>query len=181
LIKKTASNRRQPADVPNKPENVAPDKSAQTEQKPELDRPQIAVGDLIRVGGLGLEKPARVRAIQHYEGHPWVFISENETGIPMEQCMLEKKGQPGPAIPASPPRLPLKPRENKAPEGPGIRQEVFPLDEGDLVISYPENLSLASCDDLDTYLQLFLRKAKRHAAEKRKWSDLHGTPPEDRC
>ena len=75
--------------------------------------------------------------------------------------------------------MPLKPRKNKAPEGPGIRQEVFPLDEGDLVISYPENLSLASYDDLDTYLQL-LRKVKRHAAEKRKQSDLHGTPPEDR-
>jgi hypothetical protein len=103
LIKKTASNRRQPAEVPNTPENVAPEKSTQTGQKPELDRPQIAVGDLIRAGGLGLEKPARVRAMQHYEGHPWVFISENETGIPMEQCMLEKKGQPDPTISQSAP------------------------------------------------------------------------------
>jgi len=72
------------------------------------------------------------------------------------------------------------PEDKAAADQPGLRREVFALDEGDLVISYPEELSLASYEDLETYLQLFLRKAKRKAAEKRFKYDLDGDAPEDR-
>lgn len=43
------------------------------------------------------------------------------------------------------------------------RREVFALDEGDVVLTFPDNLSAASYDDLESHLQLFLRKAKRRA------------------
>lgn len=46
---------------------------------------------------------------------------------------------------------------------PGARQEIFVLDEGDVVLTFPENLSAASYEDLEAHLQLFLRKAKRRA------------------
>jgi hypothetical protein len=52
------------------------------------------------------------------------------------------------------------------PDGPppdGTRREVFGLAEGDVVISFPENLSAESYEDLAAYFELFLRKAKRRA------------------
>ncbi len=44
---------------------------------------------------------------------------------------------------------------------PGQRQEVFGLDEGDVTLTFPANLSAASYEDLEDHLALFLRKAKR--------------------
>jgi len=44
------------------------------------------------------------------------------------------------------------------PDGPpsvGIRREVFGLAEGDVVISFPENLSSESYEDLEAYFELF--------------------------
>jgi hypothetical protein len=153
---------------------------------------EIEVGDLIRaeIGGQDpFGKPVRVRAVQEHEGCLWVFVEDEETGIPMGQVTLEQKETTDlnpPKPPITPPRLPLPPASDRPrlpedkPAHAGVRREVFALDEGDLVISYPENLSLASYDDLETYLQLFLRKAKRRAAEKRAQYDLDGTAPEGR-
>ncbi|MFI5015195.1 MAG: hypothetical protein ACHQAY_22905 [Hyphomicrobiales bacterium] len=45
----------------------------------------------------------------------------------------------------------------------GMRREVFGLEEGDAVLSFPDNLCLAGYEHLEAYLQLFLRKAKRRA------------------
>lgn len=127
--------------------------------KPDGKALVVEVGDLIQVeigGTLQLPKAARVRAIQEHQGRGWVFVDGSETGIPVEQAILEHKGQGDPPTP--PPRLP-----EDRPQ-PGTRREVFALDEGDVVLSYPENLSSASYGDLEAYLQLFLKKAKRRAA-----------------
>ena len=48
----------------------------------------------------------------------------------------------------------------------GVRREVFTLDEGDVVLSFPENLSPASYKDLKDYFDLFLRKAKRQSEKQ---------------
>jgi hypothetical protein len=42
-------------------------------------------------------------------------------------------------------------------------QEVFNLDEGPVILSFPEHLSSESYEDLKDHLDLFLRKAKRQA------------------
>ena len=47
------------------------------------------------------------------------------------------------------------------PQPAGTRREVFGLDEGDVVLTFPGNLSSTSYKDLEAYLTLFLRKAKR--------------------
>ncbi|MBU6457778.1 MAG: hypothetical protein KGQ48_09580, partial [Bradyrhizobium sp.] len=82
----------------------------------------------------------------------WVFVENSETGILMNQVIVEEKGTA-----VKPPVLPL----DEAPKG--MRREVFALDEGDVVLTFPDNMSAASYDDLESYLQLFLRKAKRRA------------------
>jgi hypothetical protein len=43
----------------------------------------------------------------------------------------------------------------------GTRQEVITLDEGDVVISFPENLSAQSFGDLKDHLELFIKKMQR--------------------
>lgn len=114
-----------------------------------------AIGDLIQwevEGSLQLPKPMRIRAISD-DGF-WVFVEQSETGIPMTQAIVEEKA----AANFKPPHLPLDAAPAK-----GTRREVFALDEGDVVLTFPDNLSSASYEDLEAYVQLFLRKAKRRA------------------
>jgi hypothetical protein len=44
-----------------------------------------------------------------------------------------------------------------------MRREVFALDEGDVILTFPDSLSATSFHDLQGYLQLFMRKAQRRA------------------
>ncbi len=48
----------------------------------------------------------------------------------------------------------------------GHCQEVFSLDEGDVVLTFPGNLSPESYQDMESFFQLFLRKAKRRVENK---------------
>ncbi len=124
---------------------------------------EVKVGDLVQVainGVLQLPQPTRVRAVQDHEGSQWVFVEGSEAGIPMEQVIVEQKGAIVPKGDVKPPILVLPP---DAPSAKGTRREVFALDEGDVVLTFPENLSAASFYDLDGHLQLFLRKAQRRA------------------
>lgn len=119
------------------------------------------VGDLIQWeadGVLCLPNAARVRAVRPHEGKEWVFVEGSETGIPMEQVIVEQKGQEGSKV-TNPPTLPLESDSQRL----GTRKEVFALDEGDVVLTFPENLSAASFYDLEGHLGLFLRKAQRRA------------------
>ncbi|MCH8111256.1 MAG: hypothetical protein IH905_04770 [Proteobacteria bacterium] len=45
----------------------------------------------------------------------------------------------------------------------GFRKEVFTLGEGDVILTFPENLSPESYSDLEDHFGLFLKKAKRRA------------------
>lgn len=49
----------------------------------------------------------------------------------------------------------------------GMRQEIFTLDEGDIVLEWPEKLSQASYEDFESWIQIVLRKAKRAVADKK--------------
>jgi hypothetical protein len=78
--------------------------------------PQIEIGDLVQWesgGVLRMEKPQKVRAIQ--DG--WAFVDGSETGIPMEELILEKKGETPAQPPAAPPKLPLPIAETKTAAG----------------------------------------------------------------
>ncbi len=138
------------------PAIIAP---ASQEQKPEGDK--IEIGDLIQIevdGALAFEAPARVRAVQEHDGRTWVFIEGSEAGILMEQTILEQKGKTDLAPPLIPPRLPEKTIETPQP---GTRREVFALDEGDVVVTFPDVLSAESFSDLKAYLDVFIKKMRR--------------------
>jgi hypothetical protein len=128
--------------------------------------PEIEIGDLVQAevdGALAFEEPKRVRAFQEHEGRQWVFVEGHEAGILMEQTILIEKGAGEETkLPPTPPKLPLKPAAGiRPPILLGVRREVFALDEGDVTLTFPEKMSSGSYEDLEAYLKIFLRKAKR--------------------
>ena len=75
----------------------------------------------------------------------------------MNEIIVQEKSATG----KPPPSLPLADAAMPTPKG--MRKEVITLDEGDVILTFPDNLSAASYEDLESHLQLFLRKAKRRA------------------
>ena len=72
------------------PDIVLDIKSGQTQDSGSEDGQNSPpkIGDLVQAeidGALVFEKPRRVRAVQDYDGKPWVFVDDSETGIPMDQ------------------------------------------------------------------------------------------------
>lgn len=125
------------------------------------------IGDLVQIeigGALQLEKPKRVRAVQVHEGKPWVFVEDHETGVPMEQVEVIEKGS-ATAGTANVPRLPLPRRDDDADDNKSVRKSRFALAEGDVVVTFPENLSADSVEDLDGFWQVFIKKARREAGK----------------
>lgn len=56
------------------------------------------------------------------------------------------------SLPTTPKRLTAKP---------GMRSDVFTLDEGEVILQYPERLSAESYEDFKAWLDLIAKKAKR--------------------
>jgi len=54
---------------------------------------------------------------------------------------------------------------NVPPKKPGMKQDVFTLDEGEVLLQWPAKLTPESYEDLNDWLQLILRKAKRSIAD----------------
>ncbi len=139
----------------------APDETDDDEQD-ETIFGGAAVGDLIQwesTGVLQLPEPRRVRAVSDDE--QWVFVDGSETGIPMTEVIVEEKG--GKAE-VKPPVLPI----HDTPPPKGTRKEVFALDEGDVVLTFPDSLSTSSFEDLDAYLKVFISKMRRRANDAKK-------------
>ena len=60
----------------------------------------------------------------------------------------------------------LKNLKRNEPEVDGVRREIITLDEGDVVITFPEDLSAESFGDLKDHLDLFIKKMQRRAGRK---------------
>ncbi len=84
------------------------------------DVEEIEIGDLVQWesnGVLRMEAPRVVRAIRD----SWAFVEGSETGIPMEELVLEKKGAGG-SQPPAPPTLPLPQTEARTAPAPGEKE-----------------------------------------------------------
>jgi hypothetical protein len=80
----------------------------------------------------------------------------------MEQIQVVEKAAAGSNAQA--PRLPLT--TDDEPETAGARKSRFALTEGDVVVTFPANLSADSVEDLDAFWQVFIKKARREAGIK---------------
>ncbi len=71
------------------------DSEAEEVREKKLPDREPEIGDLVQVeidGGLSLEHPARLRAVETHNGQKWAFVVGSETGIPMEQVVVHTKG-----------------------------------------------------------------------------------------
>ena len=84
----------------------------------------------------------------------------------MEQIEVIEKGAGVPAAAIQAPRLALPVKDDEEPEKAGVRKSRFALAEGDVVVTFPDNLSADSVEDLDGFWQVFIKKARREAGIK---------------
>ena len=66
--------------------------------------------------------------------------------------------------PKDPPPQPQRPRRVHRQEGSGMKEDVFALTEGDVVLQWPELLSQESFEDLKAWADIVLRKIERRVA-----------------
>ncbi|MBZ9719685.1 hypothetical protein LB519_17720 [Mesorhizobium sp. AD1-1] len=88
-----------------------------------------------------------------------------EKGYPHSPTPMEDEMMQAPE-----PSRPIQRRSTEmvdvSPLRPGMRQEVVALDEGDVTITFPEDLSAESFEDLEDHLKLFIRRMQRRAANR---------------
>ena len=123
---------------------------------------QFEVGDLVQIeinGVLQLTQPERIRSIQEYQEADWVFIEGTETGFPMEQVILQEKQAKIPQK-ITPPVLPLN-SDRHLQEN--YREDKASLDEGEVVLHWPETLSSDSVADFEYWVNGIIHRAKRRA------------------
>lgn len=130
----------------------------------DLPNPALAIGDLVRVevGGQIVVDRTPVRAVQDHEGRTWVFVEGTEAGALMSDVtLLEKAAPASPAI--ATPTLPLPTKPDELPKG--ARKAVFPISDGDVILTFPEGISGKGLKRLKRYLDIFLDEEIEHAEE----------------
>jgi hypothetical protein len=120
-----------------------------------------SVGDFIQwecQGALQFETPRRVRWVSEDGSH--VAIEGSDTGIPMNEAVVEAAPTATTPPPQSPPPADMGQRET-AKEG--QRKAIFPVSEGDVTFVFPDSMTLDGIEELEAYLAVFLKKEKRNA------------------
>lgn len=149
-----------------------PDESSDNDEFREDEKPRVAVeiGDLVNVergGALVFPSPVKVTAIEEHSGQTWVWTEGSEAWTEIETVTVEAKG--GSTLPkVPPPRPPGPPVSNGAGISilgteAGVLEEKFNIDDGVVVVRYPAKMTTASVNDLEEFLELFIKKAKRRA------------------
>ena len=145
---------------------LASDSNTASDTDHSLPDKKVEIGDLVQweaQGVLRLERPTAVRAIHEHEGREWVFVNGSETGMPMEEIVIEQKV---PSQRAQAPTLPLPTdpsRQALDASQPGMDVDRFTVDEGVVRVEFPKGMGAASVEELDEFFKLFIKKAKRRA------------------
>lgn len=125
--------------------------------------PKVKVGDIVQatVHGQNMFQDG-ARVLGFSEDGAWVFVDKAKGGVKLEEITVLEAAQTPlaqerPTIPASL----LQSNEDREPAG--RRKAVFPLDEGDVTLTFPEGMSKEGLTDLSDYLDIFLKKEKAKA------------------
>ncbi|MYH46524.1 MAG: hypothetical protein F4008_14680 [Gammaproteobacteria bacterium] len=130
-------------------------------------REDVRIGDTIQWNSQGVDQfstPRKVRATEEREGHTWLFVEGSETGIPEDEAEIIEKGDTTTdqakgdlrrmAIPES--------QQNLG----NLKTDTFTLDEGDVSIKWPKEMTEASFEDFTDWLILIHRKISREIEGK---------------
>lgn len=127
-----------------------------------------ALGDLVQWesgGRLMFALPAKV--IGSSPDGAFLFVEGSPTGIPIEEVTVIQQATVTAGTSAAPPQR----DQNNFPSMPanlqltrpamGIKQDTFSLDEGQIVLQWPAQMSESSYEDFKDWVELQLRKIKR--------------------
>lgn len=125
--------------------------------------PKFAVGDKVQVTVGGVDLYADGATVLGFSPDgAYVFIDKSKSGATLEEVtLIEAAYAPELERPLKPAGL-LVQTDDSPPKG--HRKAVFPLDDGDVSLIYPENLSADALADLGAYLDIFLKKEQRKAS-----------------
>lgn len=128
------------------------------EKKVEEKSSRVNVGDFVQWEPAGvLQFPEPKQVVKITEGGNFVFVDGSATGLPANEVVVVRDGESS-IDPAKPPAVTgLQIRQ----AAPGVRQDVWNLDEGPVVLSYPAKMSAPSFEDFESWISLQLRKIKR--------------------
>lgn len=135
-------------------------------EKPPLD---IKVGDKVQWSSQGVDQfPNGATVLGFSDDNLWAFTDQGMSGIPVREMKIME------ASPAqTPPAMPQHLADIVARSGQntlaievkkGSRKAVFPVDEGDVTLIFPENMSADGLAELGQYLNIFLKKEQKKAA-----------------
>jgi hypothetical protein len=125
--------------------------------------PRIKAGDYIQwesMGQIQFVEPRRVTGFS--DDGQYLFVEGEKTGIPIAEASVEE-----PPINTPKPTIVTPIREVARTGGStNMKQDVFSLTEGEVVLSWPTPLSKESIDDLKDWLKIVERKIARSLAPK---------------
>jgi hypothetical protein len=134
--------------------------------KAEDEPPKVKVGDFVQWESRGqhqFREPKRVREItEDGKGSKFVLVDGSPTGAPIAEVTVEE-----PPANLLKPRVHLPIREIGTSGGSAtMRQDVFSVTEGDVVLSWPTPLSLESIQEVQDWLKIAERKIIRSERSK---------------
>lgn len=130
----------------------------------EDERPALKVGDRIQATINGVDQFADGAIVLGMsEDGQWVFTDQSNTGVALKDVTIMNAAEASSA--KVPPLIPAHlaatfRKQDEAPK-PGTRKAVFPIDEGDVTLIFPEGISPTGLQDLSEYLAIFLKKEAR--------------------
>jgi hypothetical protein len=152
---------------------VASDNISVGDEDTQEDEPPIKVGDFIQWESQGMiqfVEPKRVTGFS--EDGEYLFVEGSLTGIPVTEASVEEAPASAPKLPAVPPLASIRGARG-APGGGShnVRQDVFSLSEGNVILSWPTPLSQNSIDEIKDWLKSVERRISRSVTEPRNYME----------
>jgi hypothetical protein len=124
----------------------------------EVTPSKVKIGDFVQWESQGMLQFIEAKRVSRFsDDGQFVFVDGNPTGMPIAEVSIEE-------APANPPKphiiAPLRGARNSGGSA-TMRQDVFSLTEGEVVLSWPTPLSADSIADLKDWLKIVERKIGR--------------------
>lgn len=135
---------------------------------------QYAIGDLINwesSGQIQWKQPRKIISIGEKDGERFYQVEDaagQKGWIPVEQAIEHPQATPPAGSAFAPPPADPEDRGNGSSDikvKVGSRKAVFPIDEGDVTLIFPEKLSADGLEELGQYLNIFLKKEQKKARD----------------
>jgi hypothetical protein len=126
----------------------------------EKERPTIKVGDRIQWTSGDVDQfPKGAVVLGFSDDDQWVFTDQGSSGVPIAEVSILETPASAPPLPPHLAAALFKKQDE--PEKPGSRKAVFPVEDGDVTLIFPENISADGLEELGQYLDIFLKKEQK--------------------